>query len=210
LDRGVRSPSVSVSPETAAIQERVRLMEEKVRELEARKAELAADNKDLEKQAAEKWAETSARSMAEWRVKAWESLLGLTGSQKQSLLELLTKWGKEDAGRPAGRDAWLAREVDLRAQFTVEQAAKLHDTSAAQAQQMWKHMGLSLGGLVGASKDEQSRIQQSLGDIGFPQNMLLPEAYGADWNGLMREATSRVRPILTADQMTRLDKFGYK
>src|SRR5438477_7032388 len=76
----VRPSSLSVSPETAAIQERVRRMEERVRELEAKRDLLAADNKDLEKQVAEKWAETSARSMAEWRVKAWESLLGLSGS----------------------------------------------------------------------------------------------------------------------------------
>ncbi len=196
------------SPETAVIQERVRKMEERLQELEARRDALTADNQDLQKQVTEKWAEASARSTAEWRVKSWEAMLGLNESQKQSLTALWTKWAREDAGRPAGRESWGPREAELRAQLTVEQAAKLHATSAAQAAQMWSMMGRSLGGMVGVTKDEQVRLQQSLGDLRIPGDMLLPEAHGGDWPGLLREASARARPLLTPEQTARLEKFG--
>ena len=209
-ERGARPSATYVSPETAAIQERVRLMEERLRELEARRDQLAADNKDLEKQSTEKWAEMTARSTAEWKVKSWEKLLGLGETQKQSLIDLMTKWGREDGGRPAGRDAWAGRETDLRSQLTAEQAAKLHDSAANQSQQQWKLMAVSIGSMIGASRDDLVRLQQSLGDLEFPQNMILPEAYGVDWSGMMREAAVRARPVLTADQTAKLDKFGYK
>ena len=204
------APSGPVSPETAIILERVRKMEERLRELETRKEELAASNKELEKQVAEKWAEASAKSTAEWRVKSWETLLGLSESQKQSLIELCTTWGKQDAGRPADAAAWLAREGDVRSRLTVEQSAKLAETAAGQTQKMWTNAGRSVGSMAGASKDEQARLQQSLGDYRAPADMILPEAHGADWNGLMREAAGRLKPSMTPEQTARLDKMGWK
>ena len=71
-------------------------------------------------------------------------------------------------------------------------------------------MAVSIGSMIGASRDDLVRLQQSLGDLEFPQNMILPEAYGVDWSGMMREAAVRARPVLTADQTAKLDKFGYK
>jgi len=196
------------TPETAAIQNRVLKMEERLRELEAKREALTASNQELEKQVTEKWAEASARSTAEWRVKAWEAMLGLGESQKESLIALWTRWGREDAGRAAGREAWTTRETELRPQLTVEQAAKLHETAASQSGMMWANMGRSLGSMVGSGREEQTRIQQTIGDLRLPADMLLPEAHGADWPGLLREASSRARPLLTPEQVARLDKFG--
>ncbi len=210
VDRPVAPPSGPVSPETAAIQERLRKMEERLRELETKRDELSASNKELEKQVTEKWTEASAKSMAEWRVKSWEALLGLSETQKQSLLELCTQWGKQDAGRPADAATWLAREGDVRSRLTAEQAAKLNDTATAQANRMWSTMGRSLGSMAGAGKEEQTRLQQSLGDFRAPADMLLPEAHGADWNGLLHDALGRVKSSLTPEQTARLDKMGWK
>lgn len=194
--------------EHPAIQARVRQLEERLLELEAKRDEIAAANRELEKQVTDKWAEASARSTAEWRVKSWETLIALSESQKRSLVELCTKWGREDAGRPAGRDAWLARETELRSRLTVEQAARLSENAAVQSGRMWSNMGRSLGSMVGATKDEQTRIQQTLGDLRLPADMLFPEAHGGDWPGLLREATARARPLLTPEQTARLEKAG--
>lgn len=204
------TPSAPVSPETAVILERVRKMEERLRELESKRDELAASNKELEKQVGEKMAEASAKSMAEWRVRSWETLLGLNETQQQSLLELCTSWGKQDAGRAADAATWLAREGDLRSRLTAEQSAKLNENTSVSAQKMWSNMGRSLGSMMGAPKDEQTRIQQSLGDYRAPTSMLLPEAHAADWNGLMRDALGHVKPSLTPEQTARLDKMGWK
>jgi hypothetical protein len=210
VERPLPAPSGAVSPETAVIQERVRKMEERFRELEARRDALRVSNRDLEAQVAEKGAEASARAMAEWRVRAWESLLGLNETQKQSLLELWTRWGRQDAGRPADAATWLDREADLRSRLTTEQAARLSEQSAAAAQKMWTSLGPTLGSVAGGGKDEQSRLQQLLGDFRPAADMLLPEAHGADWSGLMHEATSRVKPSLTPEQTARLDRMGWK
>jgi hypothetical protein len=190
----------------ARIQERIRKMEDRLLELELRRNDLAGTNQDLERRIKEKSAELWAGQMAEWRVRGLESLLGLTAAQKQALTELWTKWMKEDAGRPAPREAWLDREVDLRSRLSVEQAAKLHDNASAQSQQMWANMGASIGGMIGASRDDQTRFQQMLGDYRPPNSMLLPEGYGADWQGLMKDASGRLRPVLPADQTAKLDK----
>lgn len=207
--REVRSETATpLTPETAVIQDRVRKLEERLRELEAKRDAMTADNQELQKQVTEKWAEASARSTAEWRVKSWEALLGLNETQKQALTALWTKWAREDAGRPAAGEAWAGREAELRSQLTVEQAAKLHGTAAAQASQMWSMMGRSLGSMVGGGKDEQARLQQSLGDFRVPADLLLPEAHGADWPGLLKEATARARPLLTPEQTARLDKYA--
>jgi hypothetical protein len=194
----------------AAIQERILRMEERARELESKRDTLAASNKDLEKDIARKNAELSARTMAEWRVKAWEGALGLSDSQKRALVDLLAQWGREDAGGTATSQIWIAREGDLRSQLTVEQAAKLHDLSTSQAQQQWKYMGMTLGSMAGASTSDFSRFQQPLGDLRFPQDMVLPEAHGADYPGMLREAALRVRPVLSADEASRLDRFVSK
>jgi hypothetical protein len=37
--------------------------------------------------------------------------------------------------------------------------------------------------------------------------MLLPEGYGADWGGLMREGASRLQPLLSQDQLTKLGRY---
>lgn len=206
--RPAAAPLPAAGPENAAIQARVRQLEERLLELEAKRDEIAAANRELEKQVTEKWAEASARTTAEWRVKSWETLIALGESQKQSLIELCTKWGREDAGRPAGRDAWVARETELRSRLTVEQAARLSENSATQSGRMWSNMGRSLGSMVGATKDEQTRIQQTLGDLRLPADMLFPEAHGGDWPGLLREATARARPMLTPEQTARLEKYG--
>src|SRR5439155_23970284 len=95
----------------------------------------------------------------------------------------------------------------LRSQLTVEQAAKLHDNTATQCQQLWSNMGRTLGGMIGASKDDQTRFQQTLGDYRTPNAMLLPEGYGADWPGMMRDAPGRLRSMLSSDQTTKLDRF---
>lgn len=206
--RPAAATPAAIAPENAAIQARVRVLEERLLELEAKRDGIAAANRELEKQVTEKWAEASARTTAEWRVKSWETLIALSESQKQSLVDLCTKWGREDAGRPAGRDAWLAREAELRPRLTVEQAAKLSENAAAQSGRMWSSMGRSLGGMVGATKDEQVRIQQTLGDLRLPADMLFPEAHGGDWPGLLRDASARARPLLTPEQTARLEKFG--
>jgi hypothetical protein len=199
-----------VSPETAAILDRVRKLEDRLRELEAKKEGLVASNRDLEKQVTEKAVDLTARSMAEWRVRSWEMILGLNEAQKQSLVRLMTQWGQGDAGRPADSDAWLARETEVRSLLTVEQSAKLHESLTSQAQVMWASMGRTLGSMIGAGKEEQIRLQQSLGDYWPAPSAILPEAHASDWNGLLRDAMSRVKPALTPEQTARLDKLGWK
>jgi hypothetical protein len=51
------------------------------------------------------------------------------------------------------------------------------------------------------------RLQQTLGDFRPANAMLLPEGYGADWPGMMREAGGRLQPVLSADQMAKLKNF---
>ena len=193
--------------EYAVIEERIRLMEDKVFALETKKAEITASNQDLERQLVEKQSEANARMMAEARLQQWGHLLGLTDLQRQSLLELCTLWAKQDAVRPPTRETWLKREDDLRGRLSAEQAGKLHDQSSRQSQQLWSFMGQSLGSMVGASRDEMTRFQQTLGDWRADGAMLLPEAYGADWPGLMKEGTSRLQPLLSPEQMAKLNRF---
>jgi len=204
------SPAATVSPETAAIQGRVEILEVRLRELEARRDELAASNKEMDKQIAEKMAEASAKGIADWRVKQLDAVVGLSETQKQGLLALWTQWSKEDAGRAGDPAAWVAREGEIRSRLTAEQSAKLHESASGQAQKMWSRMGATLGSVIGAPKDEQARLQQSLGDYRPAGDLLLPEAHGADWNGLMRDALGRLRPSMTPEQTARLDKMGWK
>jgi hypothetical protein len=191
----------------ALIEERIRKMEERLLSLEAKRSELVFSNDDLKRQVAEKNAEASARMIAESRVRGWEQMLSLSETQKQSLLELATKWQREDAGKAPGRDTWLAREVDLRSLLSAEQASKMHETAVVHSQMMWKHAGQMIGGMVGASKDDQTRFQQTLGEFRPSNAMLLPEGYGADWPGMMKDATARLQPVLSADQMSKLNRF---
>jgi hypothetical protein len=189
------------------IEERIRKMEERLVTLEAKKTVLSGSNQEMERQINEKNAELSARALAEWRVRAWETLLGLGESQKQALIDLFTQWGREDAGRAAGRDTWLLRESELRSRLSVEQAAKLHESSVAQGQQLWNTLGRTIGSMVGASREEAIRFQQVLGDFRVPSAMMLPEGYGADWPGMLREGSSHLQPVMSPDQMAKLGRF---
>lgn len=193
--------------EYAVIHERIRKMEEKLLTLEAKRNTLTAGNQELERQILERQAELSARSVAEWRVRNLESLLGLSSTQKQALIDLWAGWTRQDAGRQADREIWLQRETEVRSQLSVEQAARLHDSATVQSQQMWTNLGRSIGSMVGASKEEQTRYQQTLGDFRAPNAMLLPEGYGADWPGMLRDASGRLRPMLSPDQIAKLDRF---
>jgi hypothetical protein len=188
------------------LRERIRRLEERARDLEARRGGLVAANQELERQVREKGAEATAGAMATWRVRMLESLLSLTPDQKQMLTELWTTWLKEDAGGPSSRDTWLVREGDLRARLSVEQTAKLHDSVSTQTRQIWSMMGNSLGSILGASREEQIRFQQTLGNFPLSNSMLLPEPYGADWPGMMKEAAARLRSGLSADQTAKLDR----
>lgn len=203
------SPS-GESPENALIRERIRLLEERLLALQARRDAMVASNQDLEQQIAVRSAEQSARTTAEWRVRAWEQMLGLSETQRQRLIDLCAGWARDDAARPPGRDTWLKRETDLRSLLSVEQAAKLHDTAAQQSESQWKHLGRTIAGMIGAPKEDYPRYQQALGDYRAPNTMLLPEGYGADWNGLMREGSSRLQPMLSADQLAKLNRFVTK
>jgi hypothetical protein len=140
-------------------------------------------------------------------VRSWESILGLSETQKQSLIDLCATWQRQDGGKPATREAWLAREQDLRSLLSAEQAAKLHDNAVQQSQTMWNHLGRTIGSMVGASKEDQTRFQQTLGTYGPANAMLLPEGYGADWPGMMREGSSRLQQLLSQDQMAKLNRF---
>jgi exonuclease VII large subunit len=214
-DPAAPTPVVSAAPapastgggENALIEERIRKMEERLLSLETKRNALAGANQDLEKQVLEKNAEASARVMAEWRVRTWEQLLGLSETQKQALLEMATRWTREDAGKQAGRETWLSREGDLRSRLSAEQSARLHESAVTQSQQMWNQLGRSIGSMVGASKEDQTRFQQTLGDYRPANAMLLPEGYGADWPGMMREGSNRLQPVLSSDQMAKLNRF---
>jgi len=199
--------AVDSADDYGIIRERIRLMEERLLDLDLRRGDLAAANQDLERQIREKSSEASARMMADWRVRSLEALLGLSADQKRALAELWTKWGKEDGGRPADRATWLSREAELRPRLTAEQAATLHENSSLQARQQWAFMGTTLGSMVGASRDEQTRMQQTLGELPIPSTMLLPEAYGADWPTMMKQASGLAQPLLSADQRAKLDRF---
>jgi len=211
------APARPAAPKTAApaasdgefsvIEERIRLMEQKLLALEAKRAELTSSNQDLERQITDKQTEASSRMLGEWRVRQWEQLLGLTETQKQSLIELCTRWAKEDGGRPAARETWLQREDDLRARLSVEQAGRLNESAAKQSQLQWNNLGRSLGSMIGANKDEILRYQQTLGDWRPDGGMLLPEGHGADWTGLMKEGTNRLQSVLTPDQLSKLKSF---
>lgn len=193
--------------EFSVIEDRIRRMEEKLLALETKKVELTTSNQDLERELVEKQSEMSARMMAEARVRQWEFQLGLTDLQKQSLMELCMMWAKQDAVRPPTRDTWLRREDDLRGRLSAEQAGKLHDQSSRQSQQLWNMLGPSLGSMVGASKDDVLRIQQTLGDFRPDGAMLLPEGHGADWAGMIKEGAGRLQSVLTPEQMAKLSRY---
>ena len=205
------APLAAPAPEGGAdfrlIEERVRKMEEKLLALETKRTALTASNQELERKVAERNAEFLARNQAEWRVRSWEQLLGLTETQKAALTDLVTQWGRDDAGRQASRDVWLSRESELRSRLSVEQASRLQSTSTTQSLQMWSYLGRSIGSMVGATKEESTRFQQVLGDYRAPNAMLLPEAHGADWPGMMREGASRLETVLSTDQMAKLTRF---
>jgi len=189
------------------ILERIRKMEEQLLTLEATRSSLSDANQALERQIVEKNAETSARMMAEWRVRALEPLLGLSETQKQSLIDLWARWNREDAGKPASRDTWIAREQDFRSRLSVEQAAKLHDLSVQTTQAQWGNLGRTIGSMIGASKEDQTRLQQALGDYRPANTMLLPEGYGVDWPGMLREGAARLQPMLSQDQLSKLGRY---
>jgi hypothetical protein len=195
------------SDDYGVLHERIQQLEERLLDLDLRRNALAVANQDLERQIREKSAESSARMMADWRVRSLEGQLGLSAAQKQALTELWTKWGREDAGRSADRASWLSREADIRSRLTAEQAAALHDLASLQARQQWSSLGTTLGTMVGASRDEQTRLQQTLGELPVPNTMLLPEAYGADWTAMMKQASGLVQPLLSSDQRAKLDRF---
>ena len=197
----------SAGGQNALIEDRVRKMEERLLSLEAKRNTLAGANQDLERQIGEKQAEGFARMMAERRVRNWEPLLGLSETQKQSLIDLCATWQREDIAKPAGRESWLTREQELRSRLSAEQAAKLHDSVVQQSQTMWNALGRTLGTMVGASNEDQIRFQQTLGAYGPASAMLLPEGHGADWPGMMREGSSRLQPLLSSDQMAKLNRF---
>lgn len=192
--------------ENALIQERVRQLEEKLLSLEATRTALVGANQGLERQITEKNVDASARLMGEWKVRMWDQQLGLSETQKQSLLDLAVRWQREDAVKPAGRDTWLARESELRSRLTVEQAARLHDSAVQQSQAMWTQVSRTVC-QVGGSKEDQTRLQQTLGEFRPAGAMLLPEGYGADWFGMMRDAATRLQPVLSADQAARLSRL---
>ncbi len=191
----------------ALILDRIRRMEERLQSLETRKQTLARSNEEMERKVSEKAVEASVHMMAEWRVRAWEQLLRLTETQKQALMEIFARWQREDTGKPASRETWLARESELRSRLSVEQAATLQASAIAGCRQQWSALGQTIGGMVGASTEDQARFRQSLGDYIAPNAMLLPEAHGWDWPGMLREGAGRLRPGLTSDQLTRLDRF---
>jgi hypothetical protein len=200
-------PALSGGGENSLIEERIRKMEERLLTLEGKRNTLAGANQELERQINEKNVEASARMMAEFRVRGMEQQLGLSESQKQTLMDLWTKWQREEGGKPTARETWLAREQDIRSVLTAEQSAKMHEGAVQQTQVLWTHLGRSLGSMLGASKEEQTRFQQTLGDYRPANAMLLPEGYGADWPGMMREGASRLQQLLTPDQMTKLSRF---
>jgi len=191
----------------ALILDRIRRMEERLQSLETRKQALARSNEEMERKVSEKTVDASARMMAELRVRGWEQLLRLTETQKQALLEIATRWQREDAGKPASRDAWLGRESELRSRLSVEQASALQEIAISGCRQQWAALGQTIGGMVGASTEEQARFKQSLGDYIAPNAMLLPEAHGWDWPAMLREGAGRLRPGLTSDQLILLGRF---
>lgn len=199
--------AVDAADDYGVIRERIRLIEARLVDLDLRRSDLAAANQDLERQIREKSTEASARMMADWRVRTLEVQLGLSADQKRALTELWTKWGREDGGRPVDRATWLSREPDLRSRLTAEQGAALHESVSLQTRQLWSSMGATLGTMVGASRDEQTRLQQTLGEFPIPSTMLLPEAYGAEWQAMMKQASGAVQPLLTGDQRAKLDRF---
>ena len=205
--RPVPAPAASGTVEPSAIQSRVGELEARLRDLEARRDALTDANRDLEKRAAERGAEAGALAQADWRVRAWEKQLGLTESQRQEVLDLAKAWAKGDAGGKASRETWALREGELRSRLTTEQAARLNQSTAEQSARMWSQMGQAVGMYAGMSSEEQARLQPSLGSFPLPNSALLPEAHGADWPGMIREAAGRARPMLTAAQAERVDKF---
>lgn len=202
------APAPAGTGEYAVIEGRIRRMEEKLLALEAKRDALAAANQELEKEIGERNAEATARQQAEWRVRQWEQLLGLTETQKQALMELWTAWIKADGGRPPSKETWQTREGEIRSRLTVEQASRLHDSAAKQSEAMWNHLGRTLGSMAGAPKEDHTRFQQTLGAWRAPEAMLLPEGHGADWPGLMREGTARLQSVLSSDQVARLNRYS--
>ena len=214
-ETSVAAPFVAPAPahassgggENSLIEERIRKMEERMLALEAKKGTLSTANQDLERQITEKYADASARMMAEWRVRSLGPQLGLSETQKQSLLDLWTRWNRDDAGKAADRETWLSREEAFRSVLTAEQAAKQHDAAVQMSQAQWNTLGRTIGSYVGASKDDQTRFQQTLGEFRATTTMLLPEGYGADGIGMMREGIGRLQSVLSQDQQTRLSQL---
>jgi len=201
-----RPSPAPTAAESAAIGTRVAELEASLRALETRRDELAESNRELERRAAERGAEAGALAQAEWRVRAWEKLLGFPAGQRAEVLELAKAWAREDAGRKAGRETWAAREDGLRARLTSEQASALNRHVAESAARMWSQSGQALGGFAGLSAEERARVQSSLGDFRLPASALLPEAHGADWTAMIREAAARAAPLLTPEQSERMGR----
>jgi hypothetical protein len=214
-ENSAAAPFVAASPaappsgggENALIEERIRKMEERLLTLETKRNTLSGANQELERQIVEKSAETSARMMAEWRVRSLEQFLGLSETQKQTLIDLWTRWGREDALKAAARETWLSREQDFRSVLSAEQQAKQHENAVQTSQAQWNNLGRTIASYVGASKEDQTRFQQTLGDFRPANAMLLPEGYGADWQGMMRDGMSRLQPLLSQDQLTKLGRM---
>lgn len=191
----------------SVVRARVEAMEARLRELEARRDLLKTENENLTREITERSAQARARSTAEWRVRSWAKLLGLTESQKDELKQLWTRWALEDLSNPPSASTWLGRESELRSRLSSEQSLKLHDSTATQSSRKWSYMGRTLGRVAGAPKEDYDRLQQSIGEFSIPDITLLPEAHGADWKGMLNRAAERMRPVLTPDQAAKLDQY---
>lgn len=206
------APAAVPSPGSPAAQmgpllDRIRKMEERLLLLESKRLELLSGNQSLEREIVAKQSQALARTRAEWRLQAWQSLLGLSATQVDSLRTLLMSWTTADQGQTADQALWMAREGDLRSQLSVEQAGKLHDAVVHQTQTIWGSLGQTIGRSIGASSEDQVRFQQALGAYAAPSAMLLSEAHGGQWNALTAEAATRIRPLLSGDQVALLDKY---
>ena len=191
---------------TAVIRERIRKMEERLQELQGRKDQLVGSRQELENRIAEKAAGERVRFFAETRVKSWETPLALSESQKPGLVDLWARWRREDGQGKASREVWMARENELRSNLTPHQVAQLHQLTVWNATHYWSSMGAWIGGLVGLSPEEQTRLQKALGDAPLPVSQaLLPWAHGIERRALLREAETRGRSLLTPEQAAQLD-----
>lgn len=200
------TPAAAASTADLAIRARIRELERRLADLEARRDLLEVENGDLEKEIAAKQVHAAALAMAQARVRSWEKLLNLNETQKREILDLATNWAKEDHDGRASRETWGSREADLRARLSSEQAARLGESVITMAAQQWRFMGQTIGAYAGLPGGEHARLQQVVGDFRAPSNPLLQEAHGLDWAGLLREAAARARPLLTTEQVARVEK----